>query len=425
MKERYQKGTPSDSRKLAEHLTKDGQLLMPMLELVLESKAALDELLDDAGRAMVEALLLMSATQVAGDRHQGKRGGEIVRNGHESGTVPLSDRKLRVRKPRLRHRTKGEVAIPAYEALNENNDIASRVAEILMRGVSTRTYREVLPAMAESVGMSKSAVSREFVDASEAKLKELMERRFDNTELLAIWMDGLVFARHHVIVAIGADADGKKHVLGIVDGASENAASCVSLLESLVERGVDPARKYLFIIDGSKALRSAIDRVFGTKSPVQRCRNHKIVNVFEKLPEAVRDQVRATMRAAYKLDWKEGISRLKTQAEWLQTMGHHDAAKSLLEGLEETFTVNRLGLSASLRRGLATTNIIESPNSGVRMRTRRVSYWRDGAMTLRWCAAALLEHEKRFRKVMGYKDLWMLKAALNAGAELDRKEAVA
>ena len=132
-----------------------------------------------------------------------------------------------------------------------------------------------------------------------------------------------------------------------------------------------------------------------------------------------------TMRAAYRLDWKEGISRLKTQAEWLQTMGHHDRRKSLLEGLEETFTVNRLGLSPSLRRGLATTNIIESPNSGVRMRTRRVSYWRDGAMTLRWCAAALSEHEKRFRKVMGYKDLWMLKAALNAGAEIDRKEAAA
>ncbi|MCZ7584409.1 MAG: transposase [Deltaproteobacteria bacterium] len=268
----------------------------------------------------------------------------IRRNGRESGSVRLSDRKLRVSKPRLRHRETGEVAIPAYEKLNANGEAGSRVLDILMNGVSTRNYREVLPAMAESVGMSKSAVSREFVEASEEKLRELLERRFDGVDIPAIWLDGMVFSRrHHVIVAVGVDGTGKKHVLGIVEGASENAAACVSLLESLVARGIDPKRRRLFVIDGSKALRAAVDRVFGTRNPVQRCRIHKIRNVYEKLPKDSRDQVRATMRAAYKLDWKEGVARLKKQAEWLTTMGYRDAAASLLEGWKRPSPSTALG----------------------------------------------------------------------------------
>ncbi|MCZ7585228.1 MAG: IS256 family transposase [Deltaproteobacteria bacterium] len=426
MRKSYQTETKTNSRALAEHLAKNEQYLLPMVDLVMHSKVALDDALDDVSRAFIEALLLISASQVAGIPHSGKRGGMIRRNGRESGSVRLSDRKLRVSKPRLRHRETGEVAIPAYEKLNANGEAGSRVLDILMNGVSTRNYREVLPAMAESVGMSKSAVSREFVEASEEKLRELLERRFDGVDIPAIWLDGMVFSRrHHVIVAVGVDGTGKKHVLGIVEGASENAAACVSLLESLVARGIDPKRRRLFVIDGSKALRAAVDRVFGTRNPVQRCRIHKIRNVYEKLPKDSRDQVRATMRAAYKLDWKEGVARLKKQAEWLTTMGYRDAAASLLEGLEETFTVNRLGLTPSLRRGLATTNIIESPNSGVKMRTRRVGRWRDPSMVMRWCATALLEHEKHFRKVMGYKDLWMLQAALKEDSDLDRKEAAA
>lgn len=152
-----------------------------------------------------------------------------------------------------------------------------------------------------------------------------------------------------MICAVGVDLDGKKHVLGMVEGASENGASATSLLEDLVERGVDPSRKYLFVIDGSKALRSAIRKVFGPKSPVQRCRNHKVKNVCDKLPDELAQQVRSVMKAAYKLPWKEGISRLKQQAAWLEIQ-YPGAAASLLEGLEETFTINRLELPASLRR---------------------------------------------------------------------------
>ena len=416
----YQTCDAKDSRKLAEFLAREGQLLLPMLDLVTRAEAAVDEVIEVVGRATLEAVLLMSAEQVAGPRHPGKAGGEVRRHGRQPGVVTLSDRKVRVEKPRLRKKGPGvgaEVEVPAYEALQADGRLRERILEILMHGVSTRSYREVLPEVAEAVGVSKSTVSREFIDASEEALKALAERRFDDLDLLIIYLDGLIFGDHHVLSAIGVGADGRKHVLGLVEGASENAAAAKALLEDLAARGVKPAgveggRRRLFVIDGSKALRAAVDAVYGTDNPVQRCRKHKVRNVCDHVPKHLRDQVKAAMRAAYRLDPAEGMARLRKQAEWLETE-HPSAAASLREGLEETFTVNALGLPPALRRCLATTNLIESPQSGVRQRTRRVTRWRDGAMALRWAATAWLATETRFRRIMGYQHLWILKAYLD------------
>ncbi len=422
MKKSYQKAqkskakiiSPADAKKLTEHLAANGQLLLPMVDLIEQSRLAVDELIDVLGRATVEAVLQLSATNLAGEKHQGRKGGQIVRYGGQPATVPLSDRKLRVVKPRLRRKgagTGGEVEIPAYEAITSGPGMGEKVFDILMRGVSTRNYGHVISEMADTVGVSKSAVSREFIEESAEKLKELCDRRFDGVEVLIIYLDGLVFGEHHIIAAIGVDAGGSKHVLGLQQGASENGAAATALLESLVERGVDPERAYLFVIDGSKALRSAITKVFGKHNPVQRCRNHKVKNVCDNLPDELKDQVKALMKAAYKLDHAEGIARLKKQAEWL-AVEYPSAAASLREGLEETFTINRLQLPPTLHRCLATTNIIESPNAGVRQKTRRVGRWRNGQMVLRWAAAGFLATEKHFRKIMGYRDLWALKAKL-------------
>ena len=180
-----------------------------------------------------------------------------------------------------------------------------------------------------------------------------------------IYIDGMVFGEHHVISAVGVDAQGHKHVLGIQPGATENAAAAEDLLNQLVARGVKPDVKRLFVIDGAKALRAAIHRVFGSQHPVQRCRNHKIRNVVERLPEEQKDQVKAALRASYRLEAKEGMARLRKLAAWLE-QEHPVAAASLREGLEECFTINRLGVPPSLHRCLATTNLIESPQSGVR-----------------------------------------------------------
>lgn len=422
----YQIAGEQDTRVVEEFLVQNGQGLLPLVELIESAQLAVDEFIDVLGRASLEAVLELSASGVAGPRHQGQAGGEVRRHGHQSGTVCLSTQKVRVKKPRLRRKGGGEgaeVAVPAYEAMQSDASLSEKLSSILMRGVSTRNYEAVIPEMADTCGVSKSSVSREFVAASAEQLRSLCERRFDDVDLLVIYIDGVQFGGHHVIVAIGVDSDGRKHVLGLAEGASENAVVVKGLLEDLVERGVDPSRRRLFVIDGSKALRKAIDAVFGTDNPVQRCRNHKIENVVGHLPEELKDQVKSVMKAAYKLEADEGIGKLKQQASWLEA-AHPSAAASLLEGLDETFTINRLGLPPKLRRCLGTTNIVESPTSGVRLRTRRVTNWKNGSMVLRWAAAAYLETEKSFRKIIGYQELWTLRASLDRD-HVDQKEKVA
>ena len=424
VKRQYQIVGKSNRKELVGFLVKNGQALLPMVELIEQSRMAVDELIDVLGRAQIEAVLRLSAAGVAGPSQPGRKGGAIGWHGRERGTVCLRERRLRVERPRLRRKGRGkngEVGIPAYEAMRADEKLGPRMLEILLRGVSTRQYEAVLPAMAETAGVSRSAVSREAIEASEEKLKRMCERRFDDLDLLVIYLDGVRFGEHHVLVAIGVDAEGCKHVLGLAEGASENQVVAKALLEDLLRRGVKPGQRRLFVIDGSKALRAAIDTVFGKQNPVQRCRRHKIENVMGYLPEHLKDQVKAAMRAAYRLRAEEGMARLNKQAEWLERE-YPTAAASLREGLAEMFTVNRLGVSPSLARCLSSTNIIESPNSGMRLRTRRVCRWRDGSMVLRWAAAALSMTEKHFRKIMGYRDLWMLKAALEENQTTRHKE---
>ena len=413
-----------DTQEWAKALAKNGQALLPMVELIEESKLAVDELIDVLGRAQIEAVLRLSAERIAGPPHPGKKGGAIGWHGRERGTICLRERKLRIERPRLRKKgqgKEGEVPTPAYEAMRSNEKLGGRMLEILLRGVSTRQYSAVLPEMAETVGVSKSSVSREAIEASEEALKRLAERRLEDLALLVIYVDGVIFGDYHVLVAIGVDGEGRKHVLGMAEGASENQVVVKGLLEDLVRRGLKTDQKYLFVIDGSKALRAAIDVVFGGENPVQRCRHHKMENVMGYLPEDLKEQTKAAMRAAFRLPAKEGMARLEKQAEWLERE-YPSAASSLREGLAEMFTVNRLGLSPGLMRCLVSTNVIESPTSGVRLRTRRVCRWRDGKMVLRWAAAAWLMTEKNFRRMMGYRDLWMLEAALGKKSGVSQEQ---
>ncbi len=421
----YQILEKKDSRELVEFLMANGQALLPMVELIGQAQVAVDQFMGVLGQACLEAVLGLSAQQVAGRKHQGIPGGEIRYHGSQPGTVRLATQKVRVEKPRLRKKSGGkdaEVAIPAYEAMRDNPRVGEKLRAILLSGVSTRNYERVVPEMAASCGISRSSVSRQFAAASAEQLRALCERRFDDVDLLIIYIDGTQFGEHHVIAAIGVDSGGGKHVLGLAEGATENAVVVKALLEDLVARGVDPGRPRLFVIDGSKALRKAIDAVFGTQHPVQRCRNHKLDNVAGYLPEDLAQQVTTVMRAAYKLDADAGIAKLKQQAKWLERE-YPSAAASLLEGLQETFTINRLGLHPTLCRCLATTNIVESPTSGLILKTRRVTNWRDGQMVLRWAAAAYLDTEKHFRRILGYQHLWTLQAALDARRITEEGEA--
>jgi len=411
-----------DEKALKSFFTENGQALLPMVELIEQSRIAVDELIEVSGRVVIETVLNMSVENLTGPKHPGKRQGEIVRHGSQRGVVTLSSRQLRVNKPRLRKKgvsKGGEVEIPAYEAMGDDSALGARMLSILMKGVSTRNYEGVIGEMADSVGVSKSSVSRKFIEAGKAELKRLLDRRFDEVDILIVYIDGQQFSEHHVISAVGVDADGYKHVLGLYPGATENSTVVKALLEDLATRGVSAGRKRLFVIDGSKALRKGINLVYGSNNPVQRCRSHKIRNVMDHLPDDLKDQVKAVMKAAYRLEAEEGMAKIKRQAQWLEGE-YPSAAASLLEGLEETFTINRLGLPPKLRRCLATTNLIESPHSGVRMRTRRVCRWRDQQMVLYWAASAWSETEKSFRRIQGYQDLWILKSVLDEDFTKDK-----
>jgi transposase-like protein len=245
-------------------LAENGAALIPMVALIEQGRLAVEELVGKLGKAALEAVLQVSAEQVAGPAHPGKPAGAIRRHGQQGGVVALGAQKLRLRKPRLRRRGGGkgaEVPVPAYGAMQSDASLRKRLSLILLRGVSTRNYQEVVPEMASRCGVSKSAVSRKFAEASAQALKRLCERRFDEIDLLIIYLDGKDFGGHQVVSAIGVDLQGKKHVLGLTEGATENAVVVKGLLEDLVERGVSPGRRRLFVIDGSKALRKAIDDV--------------------------------------------------------------------------------------------------------------------------------------------------------------------
>lgn len=390
----------------------NGQMLLPIVNLIESASQVVETVIHEIGVQTLEMVLRLSAEQVAGQRTPGKRSGEVRWHGTQPGQVKLADRKVQVKRPRLRHKTEGEVKVPAYETLRMDRGLSERMLGALLRGVSTRAYQEVLPEMAATVGVSRSSVSRQAIEASAEQLKELQERRWEGIEILVIYIDGQRFASHHIVSAVGVDVEGKKHILGIESGATENAAAVKRLLIHLRDHGLPTERKYLFVIDGAKALRAAIDEVFGVAQPVQRCRNHKLRNVIDELPDDQISQTMNLMRAAFRVKTAEdGEKRLEQVARFLER-DHESAARSLREGLAEMFTLQRLKIPESLHKCLATTNIIESPQGGVQRRTQNVTRWRDAEMVQRWAASAWLLTEKNFRRIIGHVDLWALAAIL-------------
>ena len=412
----YQVITAADKRQLSDFLIREGQFLIPIVKLIEQSELAIEQVVDVTGRACIEAVLEMSAMEIAGSKSPGKASGDVRWHGSQDGLAHLGDRKLRVRRPRLRHKTvegkpSHEVSIPAYEAMQTGGKLAGRMMSILLDGVSTRKYKRVIPQMAETVGVSKSAVSRANIEAGDKLLEELAERRFDDLDLLIVYLDGMRLGSHHILGAVGVDSTGQKHVLGLRQGSSENTTVVTELLNDLVRRGLSPDRRRLFVIDGSKALRAAIDAVFGADNPVQRCRAHKLRNVVDHLPKDQHANAKSTLRAAWKLPAEQGKRQIEQLARWYEKK-HPSASASLLEGLDELFTINAMDLPPKLLRCLATTNIIESTNGGVRQRINRVKNWQDGSMALRWASAAFEATADNFRKIMGHQQLWMLKAHL-------------
>lgn len=337
----------------------------------------------------------------------------VYRHGTQRGYVIYDGRKLPIERPRLRNQQKQEVPLESYRAFQSRPRLEQAVTRQLIRNCSTRHYEGALPEQKPSYGATKSSVSRHFKACSSRQLQQLLERPVP-PELLALIIDGQHFARNCVSVAMGIDKKGNKHVLGLWHGATENATVATHLLEDLQGRGLDPSHPLLAVIDGSKALRKALQTVLGERVVVQRCRVHKQRNVVEHLPKEKQGQAIWRLRAAWdKRDAQAAEKELKKVVHWLQPISP-TAARSLEEGLPETLTLQKLQVHQSLARSFSSTNMIESCFAQVETMTARVKYWRDGAMVVRWAAAALLFAEKRFRRINGMEQLDQLTESLEA-----------
>jgi len=295
--------------------------------------------------------------------------------------------------------------------------------EQMVLGVSTRNYKRSLEELPDELGAhgdSKSATSRRFVAATQENLDAWLNRALSELKLAVVMIDGIEVAEHVVIVALGIDENGQKHLLGLWQGATENSAVCEALLNDLVARGVDAEQSYLFVIDGSKALRKAIREIFGSRGIVQRCQVHKTRNVLDHLPKSLQTSVGKTMHDAYRSSSKQTARKcLQNLAAQLE-QDYPDAAASLREGLEETITLKDWKMPVWLERTLSTTNAIENLNGAIRRITRNVKRWRDGTMIKRWVATALFEAQRGFRRLRGHKGLPELVRAFRGAEQTTR-----
>jgi putative transposase len=387
-------------------------------QLVGAAKEGLLALSVEVGLGVLVELLEQEVDELVGPKGKWNRDRTAVRHGHENGEVTLGGRRVRVRRPRARTADgESEVPLKTYEHFADRDQLEGVVLERMLAGVSTRRYRRAQEPVGPEVetdarSTSKSAVSRTFVHRTRQLLWNLMNRPLADLRLAVIMLDGIELHGRTNIVALGITTEGEKLALGVWDGSTENAAVASALLADLVDRGLDVEQGMLFVIDGSKALRKAIRQVFGNDVPVQRCVQHKLRNVVEHLPERDREPVKLKLRRAWKeTDHDRALEQLNTLAVELDH-AHPGAAASLREGMEETLTVTRLGITGKLKLTLQSTNPCESMISTVRVIHRNVKNWSSGDMCLRWTAAGMLEAETRFRKVQGYRGLANLAIAI-------------
>jgi putative transposase len=398
-------------------------------QLVGAAKEGLLALSVGVGLGVLSELMEEEVDDVVGPKGEHNPERTAVRHGHEAGEVTLGGRRVPVERPRVRTADGDqEVALGTYAHFADRDPLARVVLERMLAGVSTRRYPRTQEPVGEEVeakarSTSKSAVSRTFVDRTRQALGELMSRQLGDMRLAVMMIDGLELKGRMNIVALGVTTEGIKVPLGLWDGSTENAIVVTALLSDLVERGLDPEQGMLFVIDGSKALRKGIRSVFGDV-PIQRCIRHKERNVLGHLPERDRPAVKARLRKAWaETDHPRALEQLKRLASELDHT-HPGAAGSLREGLEETLTVIRLGIKGKLKRTLESTNPAESMIDTVRTTQRNVKYWSSGEMGLRWTAAGMLEAEKQFRKVIGYKDLAKLAVAIERDLTTRRRSAL-
>jgi transposase-like protein len=392
------------------------QLELPVQGVLKDVRSAFYGLCIGAGKAVLAAMMEADRVALCGPKGVPDEDRRAVRGGTTPSAVVLGGQRIGVRRPRARAVDAGELELPtfAWAAAGDPLDAATMAA--IAAGVSMRRYGttlEPLPASERSSSTSKSATSRRFVNLSEQQLTEWLARPLGELDLPVVMVDGIHFRDRVILLALGIDAQGTKHILGLREGSTESTRVVRSLLSDLIERGLDADRARLWVIDGGKALRKAIVETFGTTALVHRCQEHKRRNVIDHLPEQMHASVGRAMRDAWNsVDTDGARKQLLRLASSLHSR-HPGAAASLREGLEETLTAQSLGVTGALYRTLRTTNPIENLNGSIASYARNVKRWRGGQMTLRWVASALADAKDRFRKLRGHRDMKALIAALD------------
>ena len=394
------------------------QMTFPLPDVVELAQTSLGDLLRGIGKIFIENVMEAEVEQLAGKRSQPNPQRNIYRWGIEDGYCVIDGQRVPIQRPRLRSRTKREVPLGSYEMFQRSSLLGETVWQKIMLGLTMRSYKEVVQQFAEAYGLEKSTTCDHFIEASRKKLKELLERSLTGLSIAVMVIDGTIFKGQSLVVAIGIDASGRKLVLGLRQGATENATVVGALLGELLERGLDFTRPRLYIVDGSRAIRSAIRNHAGDAAFVQRCQVHKIRNVTEHVPEPDRPALKYRMRVAYGAAEPADARNLLYQLHDELLQANPSAAASLMEGMEECLTVSDLRLPPKIRETFSSTNCIESGFSIVDHICQQVKRWQGSDHRLRWMGSALLFAESRWNRIHGYRHMPMLINALEAAYRL-------
>jgi putative transposase len=390
------------------------QMVLPMAEMVGWLRKGVGELVRQAGLQLMSLWMDEEVRELAGERSRPQPERTANRWGKERGYCVVMGQKVPIERPRVRTTEDKEVRLGSYEMFHRGEPLSETVWEKLMLGLSTRRYGQAVREFTEAYGLEKSAVSEHFIEASRVKLKDLMERRLNKLQLCALLIDATPFEGQQMIVALGIGQDGRKTILGIRQGATENATVVGELLGDLMNRGLDFSTPRLYVLDGGKALHAAVKKYAGESAPIQRCQVHKRRNVLDHLTDEQKPAVARKLNAAYALEEyaaaREALNGLHHELMHLNP----SAARSLGEGLEETLTVHRLHVPQQLRLTLASTNVIESAFSIVERVCLNVKRWHSGDQRERWVGSGLLVAEKQFRRIKGHKQLPLLLRELEA-----------
>jgi transposase-like protein len=398
------------------------EIPLPLLGALGNIEHSFFELCIDAGQQVLASMMEQDREDLCGPRWKRNPDRKAGRAGTTKSEVTLGGRRIAIPRPRARSQAGQELTLPSFAFAAQRDPLGHRTVEAVACGVSTRKYARSLDSLPEEIderSVSKSSVSRRYVAMTTKQMTAWLTTPLGDRHFPIVMIDGIHLGDHLVLIALGIDSEGKKQILGLREGDTENGPVARALFRDLVERGLDPERARLFVIDGAKALRSAIRKVFGDRGVVQRCQLHKLRNILGHLPEGMHASVKTILREAWGLhDVKLARARLERLASSLEA-DHPGAAASVREGLEETLTLQGLGIEGTLYRKLRSTNAIENLNSGIATYSKNVKRWRSGSMVVRWVSAAIVEAGKKFRRVQGWSDIEKLTRTL---ALLEDKE---